>query len=50
MMLMILKKGITYCIKNIKKNNLVKANRKIRYMFNEKNILKKYINIISKIN
>jgi len=44
------KKGIIYCIKNIKKNNLVKANRKIRYMFNEKNILKKYINIINKIN
>ena len=44
------KKGIIYCIKNIEKNNLVKANKKIRYMFNEKNILKKYINIISKIN
>ncbi len=44
------KKGIIYCIKNIEKNNLVKANKKIRYMFNEKNILKKYINIINKIN
>ena len=41
--------GINYCIKNIKKENLVKSRNAIYKMFEEKKILTEYINFINKI-
>ena len=42
-------KGIKYCIKNIKKNNLLKSRNTIYNMFEEKKALKEYTNFINKI-
>ena len=42
-------KGIKYCIKNIKKNNLLKSRDTIYNMFEEKKALKEYTNFINKI-
>tara|TARA_Y100000389_G_C17427054_1_gene500203 strand:+ start:337 stop:1497 length:1161 start_codon:yes stop_codon:yes gene_type:complete len=41
--------GINYCIKNIKKENLVKSRKAIYKMFEEKKILTEYKNFINKI-
>ena len=41
--------GINYCIKNIKKKNLVKSRKAIYKKFEEKKILKEYKNFINKI-
>lgn len=42
-------KGIVYCIKDIKKNNLLKSRNIIQEMFNQKKILNEYNNFIHKI-
>ena len=41
--------GMKYCIKNIKKNNLLKSRKNIYKMFENKSISKEYTNFINKI-
>ena len=41
--------GMKYCIKNIKKNNLLNSRKNIYKMFENKSISKEYVNFINKI-